>query len=188
MQTYPDKITGDRVILKGAQASLANAMTLHNLVKKNEKYMRPFLRGEVESCSDIQTTLKFLRRSEELRQQEDTLLYFIFHEDKMIGAVEALLYPQERELRYWLDDNSKGKGLMQESVLLMEKMLFEHSHERIILSITDHNVPSLKLAKRLGYTLNDMDYHEMTYDEYKRLRAPVQNKKVLEVIAQSNQR
>lgn len=188
METYPDEIVGERIVLKILDATPENAKAVSCLVKKNAEYLRSYFRSEVAYSENVQMTLKLLHRMHKLRQENDTLLYHIFHQEKMIGSVEILIYPHERELRYWLDNEAKGKGLMYESVCLVEQMLFERKHDRIILSISDKNTPSLKLAKRLGYIPDAMDCYEITYNRYNRLRGSNKNVNISDIVNRKMQR
>lgn len=182
MKPYPIEIAGKHVVLKTLEPNLKNASAVYDLMQKNAAYLKPFC-GWIASDDDtVLKTLHALRRADNLRQEDDTALYYIFHNAKMIGSIKALMYPHERELRFWLDNEAKGKGLMQESILLMEKMLFDRNHDRIILSISNKNIPSLNLAKKLGYTEDWQGYFEMTFDNFKKSRDLSQQERIDHVI------
>ena len=173
--SYPNIINGHRVVLKMLSPTLQNAKAVCDLVQKNAKYLSPFLKEVVGDGDSVLNALHHLRRADNLCQEDDTALYYIFHQDKIVGSIEALMYPHERELRFWLDNDEKGKGVMSEAVLLMERMLFERNQDRIILGILDSNKPSLNLAKRLGYAPDWQGYFELSYCQYKKLRGSAYN-------------
>ena len=188
MIPYPTVVEGSQVVLKMLSPTLTNAQMVCDLVKKNTMYLYPFLKEVVTDGESVLKALHHLRRADNLKHEDDTALYYIFHQGKMVGAIEALMYPHERELRFWLDHDVKGKGLMSESVLLMEKMLFERNQDRIILGILDSNTPSLKLAKRLGYTQDWEGYFEMTYDKFHILRENNSSKDLMYLCKQTRDR
>lgn len=188
MIPYPTVVEGSQVVLKMLSPTLTNAQMVCDLVKKNTMYLYPFLKEVVTDGESVLKALHHLRRADNLKHEDDTALYYIFHQGKMVGAIEALMYPHERELRFWLDHDAKGKGLMSESVLLMEKMLFERNQDRIILGILDSNTPSLKLAKRLGYTQDWEGYFEMTYDKFHILRENNSSKDLMYLCKQTRDR
>lgn len=188
MVPYPTVINGAHVVLKMLSPTLKNAQMVYELVQKNSTYLFPFLKEVVTDGEGVLKALHHLRRADNLRQEDDTALYYIFHHGKMVGAIESLMYPHERELRFWLDHDAKGKGIMYESVLLMEKMLFERNQDRIILGILNSNKPSLKLAKRLGYTEDWEGYFEMTYDKFHILRKNILSKGLINFYNRINDR
>ncbi|MBR5130687.1 MAG: GNAT family N-acetyltransferase [Alphaproteobacteria bacterium] len=188
MIPYPTVIEGTRIVLKMLSPTPTNAQMVCDLVKKNTMYLYPFLKEVVTDGKDVLNALHHLRRADNLCREDDTALYYIFHQGKMVGAIEALMYPHERELRFWLDHDAKGKGLMREAVLLMEKMLFERNQDRIILGILDSNTPSLKLAKRLGYTEDWEGYFEITYDKFHMLRKNNSRKSLTNLYDRTNGR
>ncbi|MBD5391219.1 GNAT family N-acetyltransferase [bacterium] len=70
-----------------------------------------------------------------------------------VGVVEQSQINCMAEIGYWLDAGVRGQGLMTRAVQSIENLLFErHGVRRIQIRAAVENMPSRKVAQRLGYT------------------------------------
>ena len=78
----------------------------------------------------------------------------VMHEGRAIGSVSARIdrYSGTGDIGYWLDAGAEGRGIAQRACqALIDEMLAGGVH-RVEIRTAAHNVRSIRLAERLGFT------------------------------------
>ena len=82
--------------------------------------------------------------------------YGIFFADRFVGncGVHTIAWEHERcELGYWIAGEYEGKGIMSESVRMLEAEMFRLGFHRVEIHCDPENHRSAGVPKRCGYTL-----------------------------------
>ena len=88
-------------------------------------------------------------------------LYFL---KKMVGFIEIGRLTnfdkntKYRSLSFWLDQDHSRKGIMYNSLLLIEKILFKQNTGILLAEVETDNIPSINLMKKLGYKINSASW------------------------------
>lgn len=149
-----EKIIGEKVILERALCTESMANELFKVIDKCRKEFSPWL-GWVESTNSPKDTLLFLENVNKDWDEGLQNVYAIYTKGAFVGLISIINISQKNkkaEIGYWLDTDYTGKGLMSESVRLIEKELFENGFNRIVIHTDVLNLKSATVAKRLGYT------------------------------------
>lgn len=85
--------------------------------------------------------------------------YALYFSGKIIGCIEISHLSTINEnmkyriLTYWIDKDNSRKGIMYNTLLLIEKKLFEKKLDFLMTEVDADNEPSIKLMKKLNYKL-----------------------------------
>jgi len=78
----------------------------------------------------------------------------LLHRSRPIGSVSAQLdrYSGTGELGYWIDAGMEGRGIAQRACRALIDDMFSDGMARVEIRTAAHNVRSIRLARRLGFT------------------------------------
>lgn len=143
----------DDLILHQPQIEFAEE--LFTLVDNNRNYLEthlPWVRG-TKSVEDSQNFLKDAFRFSKGGQQFHTL---IIYKDKIVGLIgfnTIRKMHQKGEIGYWIAENMQGKGIVTKAAKRLIDYGFKHLNlNRILIRVSTENIPSQRVAKRLGFT------------------------------------
>ncbi|ASD63382.1 GNAT family N-acetyltransferase [Bdellovibrio bacteriovorus] len=86
----------------------------------------------------------------------------IFKDETFAGAISihSLNYQNRSfEFGYWVDSEYEGKGLVQESLLLLIKAMAARGWRQAIIRTNNQNIRSQNVAQKLGMTLQSETDH-----------------------------
>lgn len=143
----------DLIILEPRQAA-----EFLNFLDYNREHLGAWL-DWAQTIRTLEEAQNFLQRGI-TRYAEDGLPWVgIWQDNRMVGGI--LFFPVERagnlplstEIGYWLDQEVSGRGLMTRAVWAMLGFVFkELGINRVQLRAEVGNVPSRRVAERLGFT------------------------------------
>ena len=145
----PECIVGSRVTL--IKIREADAPRLFFLIEKNRESLAPWLDwvADIRCLEDEQA---FTVSSMDKWRRCEAFVFTVNHNDLIIGT--ATIFNIDRvhssaELGYWLDEDARNKGIATEIIGILEENI---TIDKLLLTVNKNNIPSMKLATKLGYT------------------------------------
>jgi len=139
--------------------SLTHASALATLVKENSSHLKVFL-PKVTGLSTFEAAQDHLRHAIDMRASGDLHEWHIFNGNELCGAIRLnQIEPDNRKasIAYYLGAAHQGAGLATMSVRAVIGYCFKQMDlNRIELRCASENMPSQRLAKRLGFTWEGM--------------------------------
>ncbi|MFE1952461.1 MULTISPECIES: GNAT family N-acetyltransferase [Streptomyces] len=108
------------------------------------------------TATDVDSARAALQRYADMRAADTGALHGIWVDDTLVGGVLTLNVDAERgnaEVGCWLEPSATGRGLVTRAMLPMIDWLFDgRGMHRVEWIAASGNVPSLNVARRLGFT------------------------------------
>lgn len=79
---------------------------------------------------------------------------FLSNTDEFVGSLSVMninWVTGKSELGYWINSENEGKGLISESVKLIEDYIFSRGFNKIEIRCTEDNLRSIAIAKKFNY-------------------------------------
>lgn len=154
-QTLHEQISTERLILRRHQLDLATPM--FQAVDRDRERLGRFLPW-VKWTKGIHDEREYIEMA--LRQwKENTMFdygFFVKETGKYLGNLGVHTINWEHnscELGYWIIGEAEGQGYVSESILALEKHLFDIGFFRIEIRCNGANKRSGAVAERCGYVL-----------------------------------
>lgn len=150
--TFPEEITGTRLILKKLPVTFDMARQIFTLADADRDGLRflpwiPYTHRPEDSYT-------FLYESDKNWRAKTDAEYGIWHKETntFMGCIGAMDFHDNDEamIGFWLGKDFRGHGYMCEAVALMENMLFP-TVNRIIIRNDTANEASIHVAEKMGY-------------------------------------
>lgn len=133
---------------------LKDAKELFELVDENRDYLCNFLQWPRISKT-VDDSIYFINQTIKSRKEKDINVYGIFFKDELAGIVGYNDFDRQNKrapIGYWIGSKFQGKGLVTMSVKsLVEYGFNEMDLNRIEICCAVDNIPSQKVAERLGF-------------------------------------
>jgi len=146
----PKEISGERITLK--KLAIEYAEEIFKCIDSNREHLGRFLYW-VDKTKTLQDEINFIKTSD-IYLGKPHYPYGIFFENKFVGSIGVLNVTIENdacEIGYWLSRGYEGRGLISDSVRILEKELFSQGFKHIELAIEPLNARSIEVAKRNKY-------------------------------------
>ncbi|MBR5130688.1 MAG: GNAT family N-acetyltransferase [Alphaproteobacteria bacterium] len=176
---YPSRIIGRNIELKILPATEENAEKVYYVIQNNKEYLSQFFQRLVSAFDNKKQALDILKFDEEQRWLNNSVNYYIFSKNQLIGEIAADWSRQNSRasIIYWLDKSHVGKGYMSQALKMMEKNLFLNGYSETRLYIDAANWRSVNVAKYNYYQLSDDgNYYFKTRQMYNNPRQPICHK------------
>ena len=148
----------DRLILKTSNKKMLD--DIYKFHKKNAEFWKPW---EAKTSEEDHTKnyYRFLIRAEKKERRAFNGLYFWIYlrdEDKLIGKVAVFGIHQGNlsncMIGYKLGEEHVGQGYMHEALSKVTQFMFDKIKiHRIEINILPRNIRSIRVAERLGFSL-----------------------------------
>lgn len=173
-QHLPEEIKGERVTLRKFTLDLAQKM--YDYVDEDRERLQRFLPWP-ENIKSVDDEVEFIKTSIEKWDNHEASGYAIFRnsDDEYMGNITSFGYRWDFgscEIGYWILGKFEGKGYMTESVVLLEKVLFDMGFNRLVIRFDPENNRSGSIPRRLNY------FHEGTLREVLKVEDEFRNLEV----------
>ncbi len=166
-------VEGERITLK--RRDVNRTKELFALIQKNKDHLKAGFLPWVDQINMYEDTLENHHKKATQWAEKECFSYNIIDKttDKLIGDIASVKLSwsdSSVEIGYWLSKDFTGRGLMSEAVKIFENHLFENGFNRIVISASSKNIPSIKIAEKNNYTLEGIlrqakivfnQYHDM---------------------------
>ncbi len=132
-----------------------DAEELFILIRRNDTHLRQWL-GWIDDDKSVEDVQTYITGSRERLTNKEGIDFTIFENDTMIGGIA--LHPldfghKKTSIMYWLNDESQGKGIMNDSLKAVIDYIFNVLKlNRIEVSCAIGNNKSSALPKKLRFT------------------------------------
>lgn len=163
MAIVPEELRTDRLVLSRWRAT--DAIELRGLFDRCDAHLRPWIPFMQDEPQPLEGTREKLL---EIGAVFDAGEHFRFSvREQATGALvgETMLLrrggPGALEAGYWLDERHCGQGYASESTAALLPLAFDVLEaERVLVRCDERNVPSLRVAERLGGVAVDTEQLE----------------------------
>ena len=130
-----------------------DAGSLYALVDGNRKYLRQWLPwvGMQQGPHD---SGQFIERATKDNQAGVALILRIEHQGNIVGVIGFHEFDNDNRqtsMGFWISSSHQGKGVVSSSCArLIEYAFTDLGLNRVVMKIADGNVPSRRLAERIG--------------------------------------
>ena len=147
----PTRIETERVTLR--RYVEADASALHEVTTANIEFLRPWMwwiRNEPQTIEDRVGLIGFF--SQQFDSGEGFTLGMFLKDGTYLGGTGFNVFEGELEIGYWIREDFQGKGLVTEVTAALARVALEYAQApRVSLAIEPTNVPSVRVAERLGF-------------------------------------
>ncbi len=181
---YDDNIGRGLLTLKTLEPTQKNAEALLNFaqsVPAEEGGYRP-------SCLNVNcmnSALYALKSADKMKKEGKFCEYFVHVEGEIVGAIalrEEELNDADKRLDdfsasepkrkaavcYWIHPDKRGKGYIDESLMLLAASFFSHGGDLLSLDIYPNNSASLKVAQKADFKYNDCVGYYLTRADFEK--------------------
>lgn len=134
----------------------ADALAFFTLIQVQLDYLGRWL-SWVDQLTSVTQQELILQAAADKSAKLDALDYGIYYDEQLIGSVsfnDISVENQFADLGYWLSQDFQGQLLMSKCVQKLIEIGFgELNLHKIIIEAAADNLPSNRLAQRLGFTL-----------------------------------
>ncbi|WP_374033376.1 GNAT family N-acetyltransferase [Bdellovibrio bacteriovorus] len=130
-------------------------------VQAQKERLQEFLSWPIH-INTLEDQLSFSRKADIQWAAGQAYHFQIFKEEVFAGAISihSLNYQTRSfEFGYWVDSEYEGKGLVQESLLLLIKAMAARGWRQAIIRTNYQNIRSQTVAQKLGMTLLSQTDH-----------------------------
>ena len=157
--SFPEKIDGERIVLERAVPTFALAAELLVLVDESRSELLPWLSWAERNTKPEDEFDYLLNWCDKHWQDGEGYAYVIRKkaDGKLLGSIDFMKINHDwkcGEIGYWLRSSEVGHGYMHEAVALLEKEVFAHDFNRIVIHNDTRNIRSANVAEKAGYHLD----------------------------------
>lgn len=152
----PDQLTGERVIIR--PWAEADAAALWDATDQSREHLGPWMRW-IDGNRTPDDSVRYIRRARARWLLREDLAVAIIEQvtGRIVGGCGLHGIDWTRRLfetGYWLHPDAVGHGYASEAVQLLVRLAFDElDASRVQVRIDPNNLPSLRLAERLGFVL-----------------------------------
>lgn len=151
-------------------ASLSDAPHFFELIENNRPGFKRFFPITCSSCTDLETTEKYLQAKETQFHQKSFYVYKIREKNAsnwvgciMLKSIDWRI--PKGELAYFIDKNFEGKGVISKAVATYSNYCFEEmGFQKIFIKTSPQNIGSQRVAIKNGFKLEGTLMHEFKID------------------------
>lgn len=169
---FAEKIDGQNIILERARPTFKLAEELMVLVDESRNELLPWL-SWADTNRKPEDEFDWLLNWCEKHWQDDNGYAYIIKkksDGKMLGAIDFMKIHNKwksGEIGYWLRSSETGHGYMHEAVAVLEKEIFAHDINRVVIRNDVRNLRSANVAAKAGYHLDGV-MRQDTYSDYEK--------------------
>lgn len=161
---FSQVLSGERVYLQRPQATAQFAHQVYCEINSCRAYIVPWLEW-AKTIQSKDDALDYVKKQIEGWDNENKASYAVFDKqnNQFMGFVwihQIHEWHRFVELGYWISQKYAGKGFTKEAVRLLEKEIFRHHFEKIIIRTDTENMASANLARSLGYFFEGIQRHD----------------------------
>jgi ribosomal-protein-serine acetyltransferase len=131
------------------------APILFNLTDRNRSYLRKWLPW-LDSYRTVADSAYFIEQANISWEENQSLTLGIWHQASLVGVISLHQFDwpnKTSSIGYWLDETHQGKGIMTNACRGLVDLGFDKlGLQSITLKCAVGNLPSQKIAQRLGFT------------------------------------
>lgn len=145
-----------------------HAEVVFRKVQKQKDRLQEFLSWPVH-INNLEDQLNFSLKADLQWESGQAYHFQVFMGETFVGAisVHSLNYQARSfEFGYWVDSESEGKGLIQESLKLLMAAMSDKGWREAKIRTTHLNLRSQKVAEKIGMTLESKTEHFRTYSKH----------------------
>ncbi len=139
--------------------SLQHAAALAQLVDANHAHLKAFL-PKVATLATLEAAKAHLEHAIDGASEGELYEWHIFHSEQLCGAIRVNQIERinrKASIAYYLAESHQGEGVATSSVRAVMGYCFRHLNlNRMELRCAAENLPSQRMAKRLGFTWEGM--------------------------------
>lgn len=149
------RIESDRMVVRCW--SPADAQLLREALDDSNEHLRPWIPWMKDEPKSLYETAGWLRKNRANFDLDKDYRYAIFDSDERTLIGETGLYTRAgkgaREIGYWINRRSAGKGYATEAAAAMVKVAFEIDRvDRVEIHCAPENVLSAVIPSKLGFS------------------------------------
>jgi ribosomal-protein-serine acetyltransferase len=133
-----------------------DADALYDVTISNRDHLSPWM-SWMDGVIDVSDTYAFLRSAEKEAFEHTAFKAGIWQRSNLIGAIDLHDIDWQNahaRIGYWLDKGHTGRGIMTQSVRVLNEYAFEAlALHRIEIHVATGNHASRRVPERLGFTL-----------------------------------
>lgn len=153
----PYRIETERLVLRCWD--LADAVSLRQALDRSDRHLRPWIPWMKDQPQSLRETAQWIRVTRGRFDLEQDHRYAIFDSTGRVLIGETALFSRAgagaREIGYWIDTASVGKGYATEAAAAMVKVGFEYAGvDRLEIHIASGNEASAAIPRKLGFRLD----------------------------------
>lgn len=147
-----------------------DAGDLYALVDRNRKYLRQWLPW-VDMQQGPHDSAQFIERATRDNQAGVALTLGIEHQGDIVGVIAFHEFDnanRQTSMGFWISSSHQGKGIVSSSCArLIEYAFTDLGLKRVVMRITEDNVPSRRVAERNGLAYEGTSRQsEWLYDHF----------------------
>ncbi len=161
---FPDKIDCENFDLVKPNSEFALALSL--LVSENQQEFKYIY--FTKTLIDVSKAEIYLKNALEKWDKGEQYSYFLFHGSQLMGCVGIKIRPGGLvgEMSYFLDKKYTGYGYISKALTALTKVFWKNGGHRVEIFCNETNLPSVAVAKRLGYHLDGVMREYECIDEH----------------------
>lgn len=151
-----------KVTLVPPESNMAEA--LYQTIKENFSHLEPFLEFITEDVT-VQDESAYLTMMIQQHANNTGRLFLIYYEDDLIGTIDLHKIDtknRKAEIGYWIAEDYTGKQITTTCVKYMCHYAFETlSLNKLTILADVRNIPSNKVAEKVGFSFVATDYQDV---------------------------
>lgn len=159
----PIKFDLDNLILK--RAKITDAEERFAVYSSNRDYLTKLF-VEITNKYNLDIEKKHIRRLQKAWRDGEKYAFSIYHkkDKKYLGEISIMVkddWSKVYEIGYWIREDYSSKGYTSKvTKFIVDYLEKNFEANRIIISTRVENIPSIKIAKKLGFALESKANHQ----------------------------